>query len=480
MAWQDTGYLTPFRATTAGPGGVIRLTFLYDTLTWKDEKGIVPWLAASWQSTPDGQEHTFTLTKDVRWHDGWPLTAEDVSFTFAYYARFPFRWMPTEVIESARVLAPDKVIFRLRRPYAAFLEDIAGIVPILPRHIWESVTDPAKYDGPDMYVGSGPYRLAEYRPAEGAYKFVANGDYFRGKPRVAEFQGLDIPAETRVNALQQGAVDLINTTDYSVVDIFRNHPRYKVFETHPLSLARLAVNTERPPLDKKAVRQAIAHALDRKKIAEVITKGPAIAGHSSVVPPETPWYHAQHKQYAFDMSAAKRLLDGAGFPDSPNGRLTVEVLADPTTRELELMEPMLKAVGINLTIKRLDSRSRTDLLREKNFQLAFLTHIGVGGDPDYLRRWYAGEEGNDAAQGSIFRHAEFEQVGREQAATLDHGKRKQLVGRMQEILAEELPTILLYHRRFLWVYDSERFRPLQTWGGLMNGLPHVWNKLAFL
>jgi peptide/nickel transport system substrate-binding protein len=480
MAWNDSGYLTPFRVSTTGPGGVNLLSLLFDTLTWKDAAGIIPWLAASWQTSRDGREYTFTLTKDVRWHDGQPLTAEDVAFSFHYYARFPFRWMSTEAVASVRAGAADKVVITLKRPYAAFLEDIAGTLPIIPRHIWESVADPIKYDAPDGYTGTGPFRLADYRPAEGAYRFTANEAYFRGRPRIAEFQSLAIPAQTQVNVLQQGGVDLTFSTDYSVVDIFRGHPRISVFETHPHSLARLAVNTQHPPLDKKPVRQALAHALNRQQIAEVITKGPAITGSAGVIPPETPWYHPNLKQYPYDPAKAKQLLDSAGYPERPGGRFTLELLADPAAREAELIKPMLEAAGINLTVKRLDAKTRTQLQREMSYQLAFTTHIGVGGDPDYLRRWYAGEEANDFAQGSVFHHDEYERLGREQAAALDPTRRKPLVFKMQEILAEELPTIVLYHRRFLWLYDATRFSPMHTWGGLMNGIPFVSNKVALL
>jgi peptide/nickel transport system substrate-binding protein len=480
QAWNDSGFLTPFRVSTTGPGGAVLLSLLFDTLTWKDERGIIPWLATSWQISPDGREYTFTLANDVRWHDGRTLSADDVAFSFHYYARFPYRWMPTDVVEGARAVAPDRVAITLKRPYAPFLEDVAGIVPVIPRHVWEGVADPIKYEAPDGYAGSGPYRLVEYRAAEGAYRMVAHQQYFRGRPRIDEFQSLAVPAETRVNVLQQGGLDLTQSTDYSVLDLFRGHPRVRIVETQPLSIARLVLNTERPPLDQKLVRQALAHALDRKRIAEVVTRGPPIVGHAGVVPPDTPWHNPNVRQYPYDPARARQLLDSAGFPVQPGGRFTLEFLADPAARDVELIQPMLEAVGINLAVRRLDAKTRTQLLRELNFQLAFATHIGVGGDPDYLRRWYAGEEANDFAQGSVLRHAEYERLGREQAATTDPARRRQIVFRMQEILAEELPTIVLYHRRFLWLYDATRFTPVQTWGGLMNGIPFVTNKLAFL
>ena len=87
---------------------------------------------------------------------------------------------------------------------------------------------------------------------------------------------------------------------------------------------------------------------------------------------------------------------------------------------------------------------------------------------------------NAFAKGSIFRNEEYARLGEEQAATLDPERRREIVFRMQQILAEYLPTITLYHRRFFWVYDPAAFTPMETWGGLLNGVPFPNNKLALI
>ncbi|GIW05959.1 MAG: DNA-binding protein [Dehalococcoidia bacterium] len=472
LAWADAGVLTPFRVSTAGPGGATLISLVYDTLTWKDETGIIPWLATRWTIGPDATTYTFSIAPNVVWHDGRPLTAADVAFTFDTYRQTPYRWMTTEMVARAEATSPSEVTIILKRPFAAFLEDIAGVAPIIPKHVWESVTDPRTYDGPNATIGSGPFVLAEYRPTEGSYRLTANRRYFRGEVVVGEFQSLNIPTDTRLAALQQGRIDLINSADASIVDILRGDARLAIYESDPLSIVRLAVNTERAPLNRREVRQAIMYAIDRATIAEVVTKGAPVVGSAGVIPPSSPWYNPEVRHYPYDPEAARALLRGE--------QLTIELLADPSYREPELMAPMLQAVGITLVIKRADSATRTALLREGNFQLAEVQHIGVGGDPDFLRRWYAGEEANDFAQGSIFTNAEFDQLAREAAATVDVQQRRAIVNRIQALLAEELPTIVLYHRRFYWAYDRTVFAPVTTWGGLMNGIPFPHNKLAFL
>jgi peptide/nickel transport system substrate-binding protein len=257
-----------------------------------------------------------------------------------------------------------------------------------------------------------------------------------------------------------------------VREVLAADERLDVFETAPLSMVRLVVNLERPPLDRTEVRQAIAHALDRGRIAETITRGPAIVGSPGVVPPETPWHNPAVGQYAFDPARARALLGGETFE--------IGLLADGTAREPDLMAPMLEAVGIALKVRRVDAATRAQLLAEGEFALALTAHIGGGGDPDYLRRWFTGEEANAFARGPVFRHAEFARVAEEQAGTLDPERRKAIVFRLQEILATELPTIVLYHRRFYWLHDPAVFAPMATWGGLLNGIPFLNNKLALL
>ena len=448
------------------------LSLVYDTLVWKDEHGVIPWLASSWEVSADGLEYTFTLRSNVTWHDGQRLTADDVAFSFAYYRQHPFRWQSTDVVETATAEGANQVKLRLRQPFAPFMESIAGQAPIIPKHVWSQVADPERYDGRDASVGSGPYRLADYRSAEGAYRLQDNPNYFAGPVSVHEFQQLNVPPETRIQALQQRQLELVWATDASVKDVITNDPRLGVTETPPLSIVRLAVNTDRPPLDRKEVRQAIAYALDRPRIGGVVTRAPAVVGSPGVIPPETPWFNPRLPAYAYDPERARALLQGQTY--------TLELLSDSTNREPELMQPMLQAVGINLDVKRVDGATRTQLLREGNFQLAMLQHVGIGGDPDFLRRWSSGEEANDYAQGWTFRDPEFVRLADQQVAATDPDQRKAIVFGMQEILADQLPTIPLYYRRFYWVYDTQAYTPMNTWGGLMDGLPFVQNKLSFL
>ena len=134
--------------------------------------------------------------------------------------------------------------------------------------------------------------------------------------------------------------------------------------------------------------------------------------------------------------------------------------------------------------QRYDTLVHTQLYGTRTWELAvpngqYNVHI-VGGDPDYLRRWYAGQEANLFAQGDVLHDPAFDALAQQQATTLDPAARKALVARLQDVLAEDLPTIPLFYRRFYRIYDSTRLTPMNTSGGLMNGIPLVDNKLIFL
>ncbi len=116
--WTDIGYPSPFAFIPLGPGGVVRVSLLFDTLTWKDERGIIPWLAERWEVGGDGLDYTFHLRPDIAWHDGRQLTAEDVAFTFAYYREHPFKWGISDMVERAEATDARTVRIRLNCPYA--------------------------------------------------------------------------------------------------------------------------------------------------------------------------------------------------------------------------------------------------------------------------------------------------------------------------------------------------------------------------
>jgi peptide/nickel transport system substrate-binding protein len=467
----------------------VRVTLLFDTLTWKDEHGIIPWLAARWDISGDGLDYTFSLQPNIPWQDGRPLTADDVAFSFAYYRDHPFKWGSSDMVERAEALDTRTVRVHLSRPFAPFLENVVGILPILPQHVWSKVTDPLKYSAPDAALGSGPFKLASYKEGTGECLLEAHAAYFRGRPLVDTLAYVLVPQAQRVVGLQTHAADAILSTDYDVVQRFGQGPAYQALTTPPFSIVRLLFNVDRPPFDQRAFRQAIAYALDRQQIGERVAHGNTVVGSPGVIPPGSPWYNPDVPQYPYALDHARQLLDslgyrvgGNGLRTTPQGQpLALDFLADPAAADIEIIRLMLRDIGLDVHLVTVDAKARTDLLQHDQYTMALSSHIGVGGDPDFLRRWYANQVYNTFEYGNVMHNDEFTRLADQQVAELDVSRRKALVNQLQVILAEELPTLALYHRPFYWLYDPRAWGHwFNTWGGMLDGIPLLDNKLAFL
>lgn len=474
--WIDTGYPSPFTFSNVGPGGVVKESLLFDSLVWKDAHGVIPWLAASWSAQDGGQTMVFRLRANAVWHDGTPFTADDAAFSFQYFAAHPYSWADVGMVASAVAADSRTLVVKLRLPFAPFLNDIAGVLPMIPRHIWSGVTDPLKFQGPAAVIGTGPFKFADYTEGQGAYLFKANDRYFRGRPAFRELAYTLLPDAQQPLALGNGEVDSAFCTAYDVQARF-NHGQYRVLKTPPHSIVRLVFNVNRPPFDRVEFRQAIAYGLDRAQIAQRVIHGDVIVGSPGVIPPETPWHRSDVRQYPFDPSRARSLLAGLGSRQSP----TVQLLAEPDTPDADLVRSMLAVVGINVQVVVADPKTRTARLKALDYQMALVKHIGVGGDPDFLRRWYVAKPFSALEYGNVMHRPDFNALATAQAAETDPGHRKALVDRMQGILAEELPTLALYHRRIYLIYRQAAWdRWFNTWGGIMSGIPLMENKLALL
>ncbi|CAH8711278.1 ABC transporter substrate-binding protein [Paenibacillus thiaminolyticus] len=484
IGWQDSGYPSPFAFKPSGPGGFLRNSFLFDTLTWKDDTGIIPWLAASWKVSEDGLRYTFTLERDVKWHDGTALSADDVVFTFEYFKTHSFPWTgDLSQIQSVTRTGDGTVEFQLNNKYAPFLTDLAGIVPIIPKHVWEKVSDPIAYRDPSALIGTGPFTLKQYDEKSGQYWFTANESYFKGSVNVKDVAYIDV--KNKVLSLQKNEINAASTLSYQEAEQLQKEG-FQMMKSEPTgSAVRIVFNLDHPQLQDKRLRQALAYALDRADMAGKIAGGTPIPGSGGIIPPDSPWYNGKVKTYEYSTAKAEQMLDELGYRKDGTGvrqDLKLSVIVSSTSKEAQMMKEMLKKVGIELNIQQVDGVTFTSAMGENKYDMALTGHIGLSGDPDFLRLWFLGKASNSfAARGSSFDHPQFQQLAQEQLQELDSAARKQIVGEMQLILSEELPTLVLYHRPFYFLYKEAEFdRWFNTYGGIADGIPLWDNKAAFI
>lgn len=483
IAGSNVGFPSPFTFSASGPFGYLRNSFIFDTLTWKDDTGVIPWLAKSWDVSEDGLTYTFHLEDGVKWHDGEAFTADDVVFSYNYYKTYPYNWTgDISQIKSVEKTDDLTVVFHLNNKYAPFLSDLVGIVPILPQHIWESVTNPVEFQEDVALIGTGPYKLKEYDAASGQYLYEANEDYFKGEVLVKEIAYVNV--SDKLLALQNGEIDQTYTFSYPDVQT-AEQAGFKSIKSEPTgSVVRIAFNLEHSQLKDKRLRQAIAYALNREEMASKLTGGEPMVGSGGVIPPDSPWYNENVKQYGYDKAKAEELLDELGYTKNADGireDLKLSVMVSSNMQESTMMKEMLKEVGIDLTITQVDAAAFSDAMGENKYDMALTGHIGVSGDPDFLRLWFMGQASNTlASRGTIFDADGFQALAEEQMQETDETKRHEIVDQMQEILAENLPTLVLYHRPFYDIHNASTFDGWKnTDGGIADGMP-LWENKVFL
>jgi peptide/nickel transport system substrate-binding protein len=485
----DWGYPTPFAHYPRGPGG-FKMCLIFDSLLERDEKGLIPWLAETYEVGDDGMTYRFTIRQGVRWHDGTPLTAQDVAFSIDYANGYPATWSYIfDAVASVETEADRIVQVRLKAPHAAMLYNI-GRTRIIPKHIWEKVDRPKEFTSPEAVIGCGPYRLTHYSKAHGAYRFEAFEAFWGPKPRVrvVEF----VPAGEPILAYESGEIDLTRVTP-DVLPRFQKDPAHKIVQSPAFWGYRLLMNMgDVACLRRVAVRQALAHAIDRRELVDKVARGAAVPGSLGILPPDHVMAAKDTRPYPFNPQQARMLLDQAGCQRmdangmrlSPDGQpLVLELLCSSReVRMAELIRQRLNDVGIGLTIRSVDGKTRDAQVRGFNYQLAILGHGGWGSDPDYLASRFAGESLGQSASPSRSRLPGFDAPDlmpllKRQQTEIDPGRRRKLIAEIQRMLAEQVPEIPLYYTTAYNVY-----RPA-TYDGWMFMFDHhnlTHGKLSYL
>jgi peptide/nickel transport system substrate-binding protein len=446
---RDPGTLTPLTFTLGYP----LLALVYDTVTWRDAGGVPrPWLARSVRALDGGRRVVVRLRDGLRWHDGRPLTAGDVAFTYDFMrARRHPRFAP-QLEALASVRAPDRrtVEFRLRHPSIGFADQPLADVPILPAHIWSGIGSGLRAPA-GAPVGSGPYRVTERR-RDGALRLEAVRDYFRGRPRADR---IDVPivreASEMLTALRNGSVDTLPFT-LTREQAARVSSISVRIARGPLYLGTMLMfNARRPPFDRPQVRRAISAALDRARIARAAGNGrPATTGF---LHPESRWAPAPA---AIPPPPAAPPLAALGLPP-------IRVLApanDPVRRET--------ARQVVLGLRRAGARARLRVLSRARLGQA----VGEGGDarrafamavwsipalvsfdPDYLAALF-GARGGGVLNRSGYRSAAFDRLAARVASAPTPGARRRAVSSLLGRLERDAPAVPLLFSEGAFAYRS--------------------------
>lgn len=435
-----------------GPGSNVYSHLV--ALDWGIVKGTSAYgdLAESWETSADGKAVTFKLHKNVKFHDGKPVTAHDVKFTYDTIIRK--KYPSFVVLKNVREIAvPDDhtVVLHLNDPETGFVPMLAQVstwtAKIYPKHLWEG--QDGFESGPHLNapVGSGPFKFVRWEKG-GVVELEANQDYFRGKPKLDRLiyrPMADINvARAEFDAGRLHYLPYDYAPPLAEVPALRRNNAVKVVFTPSHFSRDIQLNLARPPLDKREVRQAIGHAIDREAMNKLAFNGlwkPAI--HASVES-QGEWINRSAKFPEYDKAKAEKLLDEAGLPRKADGWRFAVTVTPPNFVDckamMEVLVQQLRQVGINAKLEQFDQATWFRRQFEKNFDIScYFTRYGP--DPDAYREHFATGGGRNFQS---YSDKELDEIATKASVSRDKAERKRIYDRIQEIVVRDLPYINLF------------------------------------
>lgn len=416
-------------------------------------------LAESWEISPDGKKITFHLRKGVKWHDGAPFTSADVMFT---YKRMIDPRTPTaygedfKQVKRASAPGPHTFVAEYARPFAPALASWG--MHILPKHLLEKYPDISKSPLNKSPVGTGPYRFVEWKTGEKTV-FDVNPDYFEGKPYLSRVITRVIPDQaTMFLELKSGVVDIMTLTPPQYVrqtETAEFRESFRKYKYTASGYTYLGFRLSHPFFRDKRVRQAIAHAADKKALIDGVLLG---LGQEATGPykPGTWAYNPNVKKYPHDIGRAKALLAEAGWKEKDRDGVLVKdgrrfeftVLTnagnEARAKTAAILQQNLAEAGISMKIRTVEwAAFINEFIDKRNFD-AVILGWNITPDPDQFDIWHSSKTGPKELNHVGFANAEVDRLLDEGRSTFDLEKRKKAYFRIQEILAEEQPYVFLY------------------------------------
>lgn len=304
------------------------LAIIYDRLFRIGPDGKpVPW-AASAMNVVDNNTIDLTIRSGMRWHDGKPVTVEDVKFSFDYHKKWkaPFFLTALDNVDAVELPGADTVRIRLKDPSAPFVSNVLAAMSIIPKHVWEGIPESANIDDPlklpnDQPVGSGPFKV-EYWRRGSELRFSAFSEHFNPPKCAGMIRIVYGSQDALAAAIEKGECDRTRyILSAALVDRLKSVKGViaKGYPSH--GLYQLSYNDKIKPFDDPAFRRALNHVMPRKLISELVLLGYADPGASVISPVNEFWHNSAIEVPTEDIKKARDLLAAAGYGWNAQGKL---------------------------------------------------------------------------------------------------------------------------------------------------------------
>jgi peptide/nickel transport system substrate-binding protein len=441
----------------------------------KDEVTILPDLATEWTVSPDATVYTFKLNPAAVWSDGQPVTADDVEWTIAWAAQNASAWkdgIPTQmwynvkggaealgttnIPEGIKKIDPHTVEITLKAPDSTFLRRIAGAVYyIQPKHILDGLTG-AEAETCEFClgtvgktIGSGPYDFSESISATGA-SFKAKTNYWKGKDSQIDNLVYKIQeSNVSVGQLAAGELDLVIRVPPAEGPGLANTPGLKQLNVPGVGIFN--INFHNGNTDK-ALRQAIAYAINRPEAIEQVLGGLATINYT--IPPGFTVYPDINK-YEFDLDKGKALLAQSSWDMNKTFRLAL-LAEDPNfTVTAPALQQYIQALGLKVELTALPTAAYTDLIQKSGEFDAFLSFGGSEGVGWYQSSIYFDCAGLGKSQLKLPDDQCIYNDQFEAASAVTGAAQDEILHKLALDLNENLPEIYLWQPNYLHVYSDK-------------------------
>jgi len=436
---------------------------IYEGLVKVDRNGqFIPGLATSWQVSPDGKTYTFNLRKGVKFHNGEPFSAQDAKWNLERAAaESTVNAHPEYFRGIVKIETPDEntLILYLKDVDALFIAHLAeGDAVMLPMKGYEN----AKSNP----IGTGPFQFVKWVRGDRVEMTRFVGYWNPALPYLDNVTFKFIgDASAQIAALKAGDIDVIGyiAAPESAMEMSKD-PRFKVYAGTTTGEVIMSTNNKAKPFDNKLVRQAMAYAIDRQAVIDLVMfgYGTPIGSHWS---PSTPYYVDLTQKFAYNPEKAKALLAQAGFPNGFEATIKLPAIYSYSRRAGEVIADQLAQVGIKLNIEIVEWGQWIErIFKKKEYQLTMIGHveawdIGIYANPDYYFQ-YDSQEFRDAYANALKAPNEEEKA--------------KWFGRCQEIIAEDAVNGYLFSAPSLPVMKAKVMNWWENYPTIALDCTEVW------
>lgn len=486
-------------------------------LHYTTDRKVAPDLAEKTEISPDGTVYTFTLRKNIQWHDGKPFTARDVVFTILKIQDAQVKSPYLLSFKNVKVeeVNESTVRFHLDKPFAPFLDLMT--LPVIPEHLWSSIPSESIHLASLNLkpIGTGPWKFQSLkRDKDGSirsYSLEKNEKYYGSMPFIDKLHFRLYPdSDSAIQALKNKQVDGVSFLPHNLSDRLKKQTEFSIYTFNLPQYTALFFNQgKNQSLEQKNVRAALALALDKNAIVKNVLEGEGEVIHAPLLK-NFIGYHKDVKMYPYDLVKAGELLQQAGWKKNDQGHWVTDTptlqkqkqkqgdtkakkekkneaifhitLTTVQSQEgvalAEKIKSYWSALGVDVDIQAVDpSRIKTDIIDPRNYEVFLYGEI-IGSDPDLYPFWHSSQVVAPGLNLALFSNKDADGLLEEGRRTSDVSKRSGAYEKFQDILAEELPAIFLFNPSYTYVvskkihgiadkkqiiYPADRFIDLSSW-----------------